>query len=118
VNSKSACIVTLSALLSSACATYRAPTLAIEASADSIARAEASGAERLAPDEMRLAREKLALGSRWMAAHDHEPARWLAEQAEVDAELALARSAAARAIREASILDRERMRMVRSRDAS
>ena len=118
MNSKSACIVTLSALLSSACAAHRAPTLAIEASADSIVRAQASGAEELAPDELRLAREKLALTRRWMVARDHEPARWLAEQAEVDAELARARSAAARAIREASMLDTERMRMVRSRDAS
>jgi hypothetical protein len=115
VNSKAVCIVTSAALLSSACAAHRAPTLAIAASAQSIARAEAWGAERLAPEEIRRAREKLSLTGRWMAVRDHEPARWLAEQAEVDAELARVRSAAAVAIREAAALDNKPVRMVRAR---
>ncbi|HUQ29523.1 MAG TPA: DUF4398 domain-containing protein [Usitatibacter sp.] len=89
---KPACIVITSALLASGCAAHRAPTLAIDVSSRAIARAESAGAERLAPEDIRRARDKLALTGRWMAVRDHEPARWLAEQAEVDAELARARS--------------------------
>lgn len=40
--------------------------------------------------ELRRAAQKLALAHRWAAASDFRPARWLAEQAQVDAELAVA----------------------------
>ena len=50
-----------------------------------------------AAPEVARSREKLALARRWIDAGDYRPARWLAEQAEVDAELALARRAAERA---------------------
>ena len=112
MNSNTACIVILTAFLASACATHRAPVFAIAASQESIAAAQAAGADRLAPGEIGLARRKLALTERWMKVRDYDPARWLAEQAEVDAELARARSAAASAIWEASRLERERVRMV------
>jgi hypothetical protein len=62
-----------------------------------IARAVDEGAEQLAPHELALAREKIALSDRWMAAHDYKPAEWLVEQAGVDAELATVKAAAARA---------------------
>ncbi len=65
-------------------------------------RAEAAGAAEHAPAELALATEKLALGKRWIAARDYEPAKWLVEQARVDAELASMRAASAVAIREAS----------------
>lgn len=39
------------------------------------------------------AQTKVVLAQRWIDAKDYGPARWLAEQAEVDAELALARAA-------------------------
>jgi hypothetical protein len=35
---------------------------------------------------------KAALARQWMAAGDHRPARWLAEQARVDADLAAAQA--------------------------
>lgn len=44
------------------------------------------------PDLAR-AENKMALANRWVAAKDYGPARWLAEQAAVDAELAAARGA-------------------------
>jgi hypothetical protein len=109
LNVSSGCTVTIAALLCSACAAHRAPTLAVEASLESIARAQAANADRLAPDEMGRAREKFALAARWMAVRDYEPARWLAEQAEVDAELARTRSDAARAVSDAQLLDGRRL---------
>jgi Domain of unknown function (DUF4398) len=66
-----------------------------------IARAQAAGAAEHAPAELALAQEKLALGKRWIAARDFEPAKWLAEQARVDAELAGMKAASAVARREA-----------------
>ena len=50
------------------------------------------------------AQRKLALSQRLIASRDHGPARWLVEQAEVDAELATARLAA----RQATIAAAER----------
>jgi hypothetical protein len=66
-----------------------------------IAQAQAAGADEHAPAELALAKEKLALGKRWIAARDYEPAKWLAEQAQVDAELAGMRASAV-ALRAAS----------------
>jgi hypothetical protein len=45
-------------------------------------------------EEVARSQQKLRLARRWIDAGDYGPARWLAEQAEVDAELALARAAA------------------------
>src|SRR5258708_29143486 len=50
-----------------------------------------AGAEEHAPRELALAREKILLGERWIAAGDYRPAGWLVEQARVDAELAAAK---------------------------
>ena len=61
-----------------------------------VARAAEAGAARYANRELALAREKLRLGERWIAAGDYKPARWLLEQAQVDAELAAIKAAGAR----------------------
>jgi len=66
-----------------------------------IAQAQAAGAAEHAPAELALAQEKLALGKRWIAARDYEPAKWLVEQARVDAELAGMKAGSAVARREA-----------------
>ena len=60
-----------------------------------VIHAIAAGAERAAPRELALAREKIRLAERWMHASDNRSARWLLEQARVDAELAEAKSTAA-----------------------
>ena len=74
------------------CALHAAPTHELASGEHAISSAEALGAAKWAPVELRLANEKLALGNRWMAARDYEPARWLAEQALADAELAAMKS--------------------------
>jgi len=79
------------------CAVQAFPADQLAASEAAIARAERAGAAQLAPAELENAREKLRLTRRWVEARDYAPARWLAEQALVDAELAEAKSMAARA---------------------
>lgn len=50
-----------------------------------------------AAPELARSQRKVSLAQRWVDAGDYGPARWLAEQAEVDAELALARRASEQA---------------------
>lgn len=68
--------------------------------ADEVSRARAmvagatlSSVGHSAAPEVARSQQKVALAQRWIDAGDYGPARWLAEQAEVDAELALARRA-------------------------
>lgn len=72
------------------------PIEQLASSERAIEAALAEGADALAPRELQLARGKLDLSRRWVAAGDHEPAQWLAEQAQIDAELARLKSAAAK----------------------
>jgi hypothetical protein len=87
------------ALLFAGCASHPPPFLQIANARAAIAAATLESTPTPAGEELSRAREKLALADRWMAARDHQPARWLAEQAEVDAELAAAKSANAAAQR-------------------
>jgi hypothetical protein len=77
--------------------------------ADPLARANATlsaardaHGRQASPEEYRLASAKLALSERFISVRDDKPARWLAEQAEVDAELARMKAMSARAIAEAA----------------
>ena len=94
-------------VVAAGCASYPAPMVQMQASQNAIDRAVESGAADAAGSDLSRAREKQLLSQRWVAARDNEPARWLAEQAEVDAELARARAAAAGAVRTAAFLQDE-----------
>ena len=52
--------------------------------------------------DLKLAQDKLALGKRWIAAKDYQPALWLVEQAQVDAELAQMKAISAKIVRDYS----------------
>jgi Domain of unknown function (DUF4398) len=84
--------------LTAACASDPAPNDQLASSEVAIARAMRAGAAELAPTELGLARDKSQLARRWIAASDNRPARWLAEQAQVDAELAEMKAMSARAM--------------------
>lgn len=64
---------------------------------DNVANASLASLGSPEAPELARSRQKLALAHRWVEAGDYGPARWLAEQAEVDAELALARRASEQA---------------------
>jgi hypothetical protein len=81
-----ACAASLAVL--AACASNPVADEKIAVAKASVARAEGSGAPELAPVEMAAARDKLARAEQANTAHDNQPATQLAEQANVDAELA------------------------------
>jgi hypothetical protein len=64
------------------------PNEKIAVAKSSVQRAEQSGAPELAPVEMTAARDKLARAEKALADHDKQIATQLAEQADVDAQLA------------------------------
>ena len=76
------------ALFGAGCASTPFPADQVAASEAAIVGALDAGAAELAPRELKSAQEKMELTRRWIAAKDYRPARWLAEQAQVDAELA------------------------------
>ena len=71
-----------------ACASTPIPNEKIAVAKASVQRAEQSGAPELAPVEMSAARDKLARAEKAAAARDGLSATQLAEQANVDADLA------------------------------
>jgi hypothetical protein len=76
------------ALIAAGCVTTPVPNEKIAVAKSSVQRAEQSGAPELAPVEMAAARDKLARAEKAAADHDARPATELAEQANVDAQLA------------------------------
>jgi Domain of unknown function (DUF4398) len=73
---------------SAACASTPIPNEKIAVAKASVQRAEQSGAPELAPVELAAARDKLSRAEKAAADHEAQPATMLAEQANVDAQLA------------------------------
>jgi hypothetical protein len=71
----------------------------------SLQRAEQSGAPEAAPVEMAAAREKLAQAEKAAIDHDVKPATMLAEQADIDAQIAEATAQQARSHKAAMEFD-------------
>jgi hypothetical protein len=76
------------ALSVAGCASTPIPNEKIAVAKSSVARAEQSGAPEYAPVEMAAARDKLARAEKAAADKDAQPATQLAEQANLDAQLA------------------------------
>jgi hypothetical protein len=89
------------------CAIDPAPVDALAHARVTLVDASKASSGGIAPPELALAREKIALAERWMAAGDQRPARWLVEQAQVDAELAAMKGESARAHAIAAQLTRD-----------
>lgn len=88
----------LAAALTVGCATTPTqppPTRELQAAESSIVGAERTGAAQYAPQELRVAREKLSVGHKARQDGHMTLARRAAEQAQADAELATARTQAA-----------------------
>ncbi|WP_162925768.1 DUF4398 domain-containing protein [Isoalcanivorax indicus] len=107
------------ALMLAACAsTPVAPTSSLEAARNAIASAEQSDARQYAGGELDEASRKLAQAERAVAAERMNEAEHLAHQSRIAAELAMARTAAAKAAevnrqmgRDADALNEEMKRM-------
>ena len=91
---------TLCALLAGGCSTHQKPIAAVAKAEFAVKQAGQSTAANYSARDLALAREKLMRAQAQLAGDDHEEARWLAEEALVDAQLAevKAESAEARAV--------------------
>lgn len=80
-----------------ACASTPVPNEQMAVAAAAVAQASSAGTGAMAPDELRVAVDKLAKARAALAAGDHDRARRLAEQAELDAQVAEIQAQSARA---------------------
>jgi hypothetical protein len=104
---KSAAAIGATVLVLAACATSNpVPDEKIAVAKASLQRAEGSGAPEFAPVQLATARDKLARAEKANADHDVKPATNLAEQANVDAELAEATAQEHRSHKAAMEFDR------------
>jgi hypothetical protein len=99
--------IILLVLLVTACASAKPGPDAFAAAERAIMAAERAGAEELAPTELRFAREKLAEARRGMELRDYDAALYLVEQSEINAELAIEQSRAAKSRRRVNELQRD-----------
>ncbi|HEX5311972.1 DUF4398 domain-containing protein [Aquabacterium sp.] len=85
-------------LVLAACASSVPPPTALMAvSSAAVADAAMAGASEFAPAEMRLARDKIDRAQAAMTNHEYERARVLAQEAQADAQLAIAKARSAKA---------------------
>jgi len=101
---RSISITAVAAVLVAGCASIPAPTEQIAVSKAAVDNATSAGGNEFAPVQLQSALEKLNAAERAMAEEKNLKARQLAEQAEVDAQLAAATARAAKAQKAASEL--------------
>lgn len=97
-------LIAVTSLCLVACATQPLPEAEMAVSTAAIAQAARAGAAEFAPAELSAARDKQARANVAIAAHDNTTARWLADEALVDARLAEAKAEASRARQSAEAL--------------
>ncbi|MEO8153690.1 MAG: DUF4398 domain-containing protein [Rhizobacter sp.] len=95
------------ALSLAACATAPPPTEQVATATAALARAAGAGAAELAPTEMRMAREKLDRANAAVVAKNYDSALALAQEAQVDARLAEAKSQSIKANKAASTVNED-----------
>lgn len=95
--SRSMGAIGLAAVLIGGCATTPAPTEQIAVSKQAVSSAASAGGNEYASADMRAAQDKLNRAIQAMTEKDYEEARLLAEQAEVDAQLAASKAGSAKA---------------------
>jgi hypothetical protein len=103
---KGAAAIGATVLVLAACASNPVADEKIAVAKASLQRAEGSGAPEFAPVQLATARDKLARAEKANADHDLKPATNLAEQANVDAELAEATAQQNRAHKAAMEFDK------------
>ena len=88
-----------------ACASAPVPTEQLAVTTAAVAQAVSAGGQELAPTEMGAARDKLVRAHLAVAAKDNEQALRLAQQAQLDAQLAASKAEAVKARKAQSELD-------------
>lgn len=95
------------ALLLAACASTPAPTEQMALSRAAVSNATSAGGNEFAPLQLKSAIDKMDAAERAMTAKDYVRARQLAEQAQVDAQLAEATARSAQAQKAADALQED-----------
>lgn len=104
--------IAVASLALAGCASIPAPTEQMAVSKSAIANAASAGGGEYASIEMRSAQDKLDRANAAIAREDFESARWLAEEAQVDARLAEKKAQSAKA-RKAALVMNEDLRVLR-----
>jgi len=94
-------------ILIAGCASTPAPTEQMAVSRAAVSNASSAGGSEFAPVQLKSAMEKMERAERAMAAKDYVLARQLAEQAEVDAQLAGATARSVKAKKAADALQED-----------
>jgi septal ring factor EnvC (AmiA/AmiB activator) len=89
--------LTAAVLLLAACATTPPPTEQMAVSNAALAHAISAGSVEFAPAEMAMARDKMQRANAALAAKDNDTALAMAQQAQLDAQLAEAKAESAKA---------------------
>ena len=97
-------LITAMLLALAACTSIRPGPDAFISAEQAIVAAEEAGGDELAPVEMRFAREKLASANKGMEKQKYEVAMYLVEQSEINSELAIEKSRAAKSRRQVNEL--------------
>lgn len=95
------------ALALAGCATVNPPTEQLAVSKMAVSNAVSAGGNEFASAEMRSAQDKLDRANQAMTAKDYENAQSLAEQAQVDAQLAAAKARTAKAQKAAATVQED-----------
>ena len=95
------------ALALSGCASVPPPTEQIAVSKVAVTNATSAGGNEFASGDMRAAQDKLDRAIQAMAAEDYRTARSLAEQAQVDAQLAATKARSAKAQKAAAAVQED-----------
>lgn len=94
-------------VLIAGCASTPAPTEQMAVSRAAVSNASSAGASEFAPLQLRSATEKMNAAERAMTEKDYARARQLAEQAQIDAQLAAATARSAKAKKAADALQED-----------
>ncbi len=111
-NPRTLLAIAAASLALAGCASVPAPTEQMAVSKSAIANAASAGGGEYASIEMRSAQDKMDRANAAIAKEDFESARWLAEEAQVDARLAEKKAQSAKA-RKAALVMNEDLRVLR-----
>nr|MBS0021976.1 DUF4398 domain-containing protein [Gammaproteobacteria bacterium] len=100
-------VIGIAAVVITGCTSIPAPTEQIASSRMAVSSAASAGGNEFASAEMRAARDKLDRAIDAMTSEDYESARLLAEQAEVDAQLAASKARSAKAQKAAAAVQED-----------
>lgn len=95
------------AIFMAGCASTPAPTEQMILAKNAVSDANSAGGNEFAPVQLKSAMEKMAGAERAMGAKDYVLARQLAEQAQVDAQLAAATARSAKAQKAANVVQED-----------